>query len=53
MQKCSTATGGYAWRRDRGLLTLSDIVRAYAMKRRPRGPYWVPMPDDLLPGWRR
>lgn len=45
-------SGGYQWRRDRGLLTISDMIRRYAAVRHPRGPYRVPMVDDYLPCWR-
>lgn len=44
--------GGYQWRRDRGLLVLSDLVRAYRAIRCPRDAYFTPMPEDVLPCWR-
>ena len=54
MSKHSTHVpiGGYAWRKARELLTISDHVRRYRAIRVPRGPYPVPLPSDLLPGWR-
>ena len=39
---------GLAWRRERGLDTLSDLMREYAAKRRPRGNYQIPLPGDLI-----
>lgn len=44
--------GGYAWRKARGLLVLSDYVRRYRAIRVPRGPYPVPLPGDLILGVR-
>ncbi len=40
-------TGGYQWRRSRGLLVISELIRAYAAVRWPRGPYRTPLPGDL------
>jgi hypothetical protein len=46
--RSNDSTGRYAWRRDRGLLTASDLVRRYLAMRNPRGPYRVPLPGDLI-----
>lgn len=42
--------GSYAWRHQRGLLGWADHIRVYRAIRAPRGPYPVPMKNDLLPG---
>jgi len=44
----SPEPGSLAWRYERGLCTISDLVDDYRSKRRPRGPYIIPMPDDLI-----
>lgn len=43
-------TGSYAWRRDRDLLTIGDLVMRYRASRWPRGPYRAPMPEDAIVG---
>ena len=50
MSKHSTRVpiGGYAWRKARNLLTISDHVRRYRAVRVSRGPYSVPLPGDLI-----
>lgn len=40
--------GGYAWRRDRGLLTIGDRMRRYRFTRWPRGAYRAPLPEDRI-----
>lgn len=45
--------GGYAWRRARGLETLGDLARRYRAVRFLRPGALVPLPEDLLPRWRR
>lgn len=45
--------GGYAWRKSRNLLVLSDHIRRYRAVRVPRGPYRVPLPGDLIREVRR
>lgn len=48
-----STTGGYRWRKLRGLLTISDHVRRYQARRYPRAMLGrLPLPDDLLPCWR-
>ena len=45
--------GGYAWRKARNLLGIRDHIRLYRAIRVPRGPYWVPLPGDLIREVRR
>jgi hypothetical protein len=47
---CRYPLRGYAWRKARGLLTISDHIRAYRAIRAPRGDYAVPLPGDLIKG---
>ena len=44
----SSSPGSYHWRIARGLLLLSDYGRQYDAIRSPKGPYAVPLPDDLI-----
>jgi hypothetical protein len=37
-----------AWRLSRGLAVLSELGREYESTRRPRGPYRVALPEDLI-----
>ena len=49
MQAClPSATGRYAWRRDRGLLSISDHVHRYRATRFVRKGARSPLPEDLL-----
>jgi len=41
---------GYAWRKSRGLLTISDHGWRYACVRWPCGPYAVPMQEYRIEG---
>lgn len=45
--------GGPAWRRQHGLLTWRELAREYAERRFIRPGALVPLPEDLIPGWRR
>jgi hypothetical protein len=44
-------TGGFVWRKRRGLLTVADLVADYRVRRRATGPHMVPMREDILPSW--
>lgn len=46
------SVGGCRRRCVRSLLPVGDQFRASLMRRAPRGPYRVPLPEDLIPGWR-
>jgi hypothetical protein len=41
-------TGSYTWRKQKGLLTISDQVSRYRSIRSPRGSYRTPLPEDLI-----
>lgn len=43
--------GGRAWRRLRGLETISDLARRYRARRFTRPGALCPLPEDLLPRW--
>jgi hypothetical protein len=45
--------GGPWWRRQHGLLTWRELAREYAERRFIRPGALVPLPEDLIPGWRR
>lgn len=40
--------GSYAWRKQKGLLTISDHVFNYRSIRSPRGCYQTPLAEDLI-----
>lgn len=40
--------GSYRWRKNKGLLTISDRVFIYRSIRSPRGCYQTPLADDLI-----
>jgi len=40
--------GSYAWRKQKGLLTISDHVFIYRSIRSPRGCYLTPLAEDLI-----
>jgi len=44
--------GGPAWRRSQGLQHWTELAREYASRRFIRAGALVPLPEDLLPGWR-
>ncbi len=44
------APGSPGWLRARGLQFPSDIARDYEVTRKPRGPYAVSLPEDLVYG---
>ena len=44
--------GGPAWRRAQGLQHWTELVREYAERRFIRSGSLVPLPEDLLHGWR-
>jgi hypothetical protein len=46
--KRSTSAGRFAWRRKRGLLTVSDHVLRYRAARFPAGAYRTPLPLDYI-----
>lgn len=39
--------GSPGWLRERGLIFPSDLARDYESTREPRGPYFVPLPEDF------
>jgi hypothetical protein len=45
--------GGPAWRRRHKLMNWRDLARDYAERRFVRPGALVPLPEDLIPGWRR
>jgi hypothetical protein len=48
-----SALGGRAWRRRRGLQSLSDLAAEYRARRFVREPgLLAPLPEDTLPRWR-
>jgi len=40
--------GSYQWRRQRGLLVLSDHIALYRARRHPRGRSRTPLPGDII-----
>jgi len=40
--------GSYRWRKQKGLLTISDHVFIYRSIRSPRGCYKTPLAEDLI-----